>query len=202
MPVVWEIALASALMYVARYAINSWGVFYLQKAKGCSMVHASLAISVSSAAGIVGTVTSGWLSDRWFGGDRCRPALGMGIVSTASLFILLLVPPHHYVVYVGTLSVFGIGIGALVCYLGGLMAVDLVPPAAAGAALGTVGIASYLGAGVQDIVSGYLIQSSVGRAQPDGLLDLRTVAACWTAALALSTIVIWRISRRARVVVS
>lgn len=200
MPVVWEIALASSLMYVARYAINSWGVFYLEKAKGLSTVHASLAISVSSAAGIVGTVASGWLSDRWFGGDRCRPALGMAAMSTVALLTLLLVPPHHYFVYVGTLAIFGSGIGALVCYLGGLMAVDLVPPAAAGAALGMVGIASYLGAAIQDIVSGYLIQSGMAGSRPDGVVDLRTAAACWVAAIALSTVVIWRISRRARVI--
>ncbi|PTY08028.1 MFS transporter [Opitutaceae bacterium EW11] len=200
MPVVWEIALASALMYVARYAINSWGVFYLEKAKGLSVVEASLAISVSSAAGIVGTVSSGWLSDRCFAGDRCRPALIMGMASTVSLLTLLLAPPHQYGVYVGTLVVFGSGIGALVCYLGGLMAVDLVPTAAAGAALGMVGIASYLGAAVQDIASGYLIQSQIVGANPQGLLDLRAVAACWVAAIALSTVVIWRISRRARAV--
>jgi OPA family sugar phosphate sensor protein UhpC-like MFS transporter len=35
----------------------------------------------------------------------------------------------------------------------------VAPKNAAGAALGVVGIASYLGAGIQDIVSGYLIKS-------------------------------------------
>lgn len=39
------------------------------------------------------------------------------------------------------------------------MAVDVAPKNAAGAALGIVGIASYLGAGIQDIVSGYLIKA-------------------------------------------
>lgn len=198
MPVVWQIALASALMYVARYAINSWGVFYLEKAKGCSMVEASIAISVSSVAGIAGTVASGWLSDRWFGGDRCRPALGMGLLSTLSLLLLMLAPPQNYPVYVGALAAFGMAIGALVCYLGGLMAVDLVPPAAAGAALGTVGIASYFGAGLQDIMSGYLIQLSRPRPDTSGLLDLRAVSLSWIAASALSTFVVWRIAQRPR----
>lgn len=40
------------------------------------------------------------------------------------------------------------------------MAVDIVPPRnASGAALGIVGIASYVGAGIQDIVSGWFIDS-------------------------------------------
>ena len=45
---------------------------------------------------------------------------------------------------------FGLGIGVLICFLGGLMAVDIAPCNASGAALGVVGIASYIGAGSQD----------------------------------------------------
>ena len=41
---------------------------------------------------------------------------------------------------------FGVAIGVLICYLGGLMAIDLVPRKATGAALGIVGLASYMGA--------------------------------------------------------
>lgn len=40
------------------------------------------------------------------------------------------------------------------------MAVDIVPRNASGAALGIVGIASYIGAGLQDIVSGILIENN------------------------------------------
>jgi len=196
MPVVWQIALASALMYVARYAINSWGMFYLQKAKGCSMMDASLAISISSISGILGTLGSGWVSDRAFGGNRERPALLMGGLSTISLIILMVAPPGAYAICVAALMAFGVAIGALVCYLGGLMAVDLVPPAAVGAALGTVGVASYVGAGVQDIVTGYLIQLSSSAPGTGELLDLRLAAAFWVASSALSTLVVWRISRR------
>ena len=50
---------------------------------------------------------------------------------------------------------FGLSIGVLICFLGGLMATDIAPKKASGAALGIVGIASYIGAGVQDILSGH-----------------------------------------------
>lgn len=53
---------------------------------------------------------------------------------------------------------FGLGIGVLICFLGGLMAVDIAPRNASGAALGVVGIASYIGAGLQDVMSGILIE--------------------------------------------
>ena len=43
-------------MYISRYAVNSWGVFYLEAQKGYTTLDASLIISISSVCGIVGTV--------------------------------------------------------------------------------------------------------------------------------------------------
>lgn len=40
------------------------------------------------------------------------------------------------------------------------MAVDIAPRNASGAALGVVGIASYIGAGLQDVMSGVLIEGN------------------------------------------
>jgi OPA family sugar phosphate sensor protein UhpC-like MFS transporter len=81
---------------------------------------------------------------------------------------------------------FGLCIGALICYLGGLMAVDIAPKKASGAALGVVGIASYIGAGVQDMLSGHLI--SGGKTITDGLAvyDFSTVRYFWIGAAAMS----------------
>ena len=59
------------------------------------------------------------------------------------------------IVYV---SMFSFSMGVLYCVVAGLMAVDIVPRKATGAALGIVGISSYVAAGLQDITSGYLIQ--------------------------------------------
>ena len=33
-PAIWILALSSAFMYISRYAVNSWGVFYLEAQKG------------------------------------------------------------------------------------------------------------------------------------------------------------------------
>ena len=52
---VWMVALASGLFYVTRYAINSWGIFFLQEAKGYSTLQAGSIISVSAVAGLAGT---------------------------------------------------------------------------------------------------------------------------------------------------
>lgn len=65
-PAIWILALSSAFMYISRYAVNSWGVFYLQAEKGYSTLDASFIISISSVFGIVGTMFSGVISDRFF----------------------------------------------------------------------------------------------------------------------------------------
>lgn len=157
-PAIWILALSSAFMYISRYAVNSWGVFYLEAQKGYSTLDASFIISISSICGIVGTVFSGIISDKLFAGSRNFPALIFGLMNVIALCLFLLVPGVHFWVDALAMVLFGLGIGVLICFLGGLMAVDIAPRKASGAALGVVGIASYIGAGLQDVMSGILIE--------------------------------------------
>lgn len=159
-PAIWILALSSAFMYISRYAVNSWGVFYLEAQKGYTTLDASLIISISSVCGIVGTMFSGVISDKFFGGRRNVPALIFGLMNVAALCLFLLVPGVHFWIDVIAMIMFGLGIGVLLCFLGGLMAVDIAPRNASGAALGVVGIASYAGAGLQDIMNGILIEGN------------------------------------------
>lgn len=158
-PYVWILALSSAFMYISRYAINGWGVFFLQEQKGFSLETATQIISINALLGIIGTVLSGWFSDKLFKGKRNAPALIFGILNTVSLCLFFFSGNN---IWINGLSMvlFGIAIGVLICFLGGLMAVDIVPRNASGAALGIVGIASYIGAGLQDIISGTLIENN------------------------------------------
>ena len=78
-------------------------------------------------------------------------------MNVMALCLFLLVPGVHFWVDALSMVLFGTAIGVLLCFLGGLMAVDIAPRNASGAALGIVGIASYIGAGIQDIMSGILI---------------------------------------------
>lgn len=201
-PVVWCIALASACMYVTRYAVNSWGVFYFQNALGCTAVEAGGLVAIGSVCGVVGTICSGWVSDVVFGGDRFRPAVGFGLLNLGSFALMLWAPPGWSWSPAASMVGFGLAIGALVCYLGGLMAVEAVPRQAAGAALGVVGITSYIGAGTQDVLSGWLIgRGRVGDAAM-GHYDFSAAGASWMAAAAASilfTVAAAWLSQRSRV---
>lgn len=193
-PAIWILALASAFMYVSRYAVNSWGVFYLQAMKGYSTLDASFIISISSVCGIVGTVASGLISDKLFGGSRNVPALVFGLLNVLSLCLFLLVPGANFAVDAVAMVLFGLGIGVLICFLGGLMAVDLAPKNAAGAALGVVGVASYIGAGVQDIMSGLLIEGNKQIVNGTEVYDFTYINYFWIGSAAMSvvlTILVW-----------
>ena len=159
-PAVWILALASAFMYISRYSLNSWGILFLQEEKGFSLETATFIISINALLGIVGTVLAGWMSDVLFKGDRKMPAFVSGILLSIS-YIIFIYGGNEYWVNVASMVLFGIAIGVLIAFLGGLMAVDIVPRKASGAALGVVGIASYIAAGIQDVVSGWLIDSNI-----------------------------------------
>lgn len=189
-PTIWLIAAASAFMYVARYAINSWGVFYLELGKGYSRVEAGTIISISAVSGVVGTIASGWVCDRWFAHNRFLPALLAGVLNASSLAVFLsfkeAYPWVDYIAMVG----FGVSIGALICYLGGLLAIDSVPREAAGAALGMVGIASYVGAGLQDHISGLFIERLKSGEGAAASYDFTLVSMFWVGASAISVFII------------
>ena len=158
-PAVWVLAGASAFMYISRYAINGWGVLFLEEAKGFDSQTAVWIVSINALLGIFGTVLSGWFSDSLFKGDRRVPALIFGVVNTIAL-LLFVYGGNALWVNVLAMSLFGVAMGVLICFLGGLMAVDIVPRRATGAALGIVGVASYIAAGLQDVISGWLIESN------------------------------------------
>ncbi len=185
-PAVWVLAAASAFMYVSRYAINGWGVLFLQEAKGYTDVEAISVVSINALLGIAGTVLSGWFSDRLFKGDRKYPALIFGVLNAAALG-LFLYGGRALWVNVTAMVLFGIAIGVLICFLGGLMAVDIVPRKATGAALGVVGIASYVAAGIQDVASGRLIESHLTvLADGSKVYDFGPVSLFWLTAAVIS----------------
>ena len=179
-PGIWIIALSSAFIYITKYAISGWGVLFLQKAKSFSLESASSVIAVAAlVGGLSGTVSAGWISDRIFKGDRMLPALLSGILGIVALSLFLFTG-GGFVLNTLYVAVFNFAMGELYCIVAGLMAIDIVPRKATGAALGVVGISSYVAAAVQDIASGYLIQENGS--------DFTYVAIFWILAAFLATL--------------
>ncbi len=193
-PGIWVIALSSAFIYITQYAISGWGVLFLQKSKGFSLESATQIIGISEVAGIVGTVAAGWLSDKVFRGSRVRPVILSGILALAALAAFLFTNGGYVlnILYVGAFSLF---IGTVYCVVAGLMALDFVPRRATGAALGIVGISSYVAAGAQDVISGLLIEGGTSGA----VYDFVPVAIFWLSACLVSfvlPVVGWKTLRK------
>jgi len=184
-PGIWVIALSSAFIYITKYAVAGWGVLFLQKARGFDLGEASQVIAFSAISGVLGTVLAGWLSDKVFKGDRVMPAVLSGIISTSSLILFLFVG-GGFVLNIFYVSLFSLSTGVLYCIVAGLMAVDIVPRKATGAALGVVGISSYVAAGLQDITSGYLIEGFTIRAGGVDIYDFGPVSWFWVIAAVIS----------------
>jgi len=159
-PIVWVLGLSSACMYIARYGINSWAIFYLQEGKGYELIQAATAMSAYPIFGLIGAVSSGFLSDKFFRARREVPTLLYGLLLIASLCLFYYTPAGHIVVDTIALAAFGFAIGGLIVFLAGLVAIDLMPVRAAGAVKGIIGLFSYLGAAAQDWISGVLIENT------------------------------------------
>lgn len=188
-PAVWILGLASAACYVARYAIESWGVVFLTEAKDYSLTQASAIISISQFAGIAGAVTCGLISDRFFAHKRSAPCLLFSIFFVASTAMFVYVPKGFPWVDFLSMAVFGYTVYALVTYLGGLMAVDICSRKATGAAMGFIGLFSYAGASLQEALGGYLIDArKVIGSDGEPIYDFTAVGNLWVFATVVALI--------------
>lgn len=205
-PSIWVIALASSSMYVTRYAINSWGNVYLQEIRGFDLFDANLFIFLNTAAGIMGCVAFGYMSDKWFAARRPPANLIFGILELVPLIIIFYGPSNSYVLATA-LVIYGFGLSGILASLGGLFAIDIAPKKVAGAAMGFIGIFSYLGAGMQDYISGILIYDTemkvvfdIGDHSPTVFFyDYSTPVMFWVGASVLSIALassLWKVKGR------
>ncbi|HHZ1071546.1 TPA: MFS transporter, partial [Yersinia enterocolitica] len=91
---------------------------------------------------------------------------------------MIFMPRNHYTDILAMI-IFGATIGALTCFLGGLIAVDISSKKAAGAALGTIGIASYAGAGLGEFITGVIIDKTSVIEAGKTLYNFHTLSIFW-----------------------
>ncbi len=198
-PAIWVLALSSASIYVTRYAINSWGVLYLQEAKGYSLLQAGSVISVNTLAGIIGAVAFGFASDKIFNARRPPTNLIFAIVEIAGLLMIFFGPSGRPAFMTFAFFIYGFGLTGLVTSLGGLYALDIAPKRAAGAAMGFIGVFSYIGAALQDQISGHLIEQGMTVVEGVRHYDFSTAISFWVGSSIVSLILattLWRVQLR------
>ena len=198
-PAIWILALASASIYVTRYAINSWGVLYLQEAKGYSLMQAGSVISVNTIAGILGAVAFGFTSDKIFNARRPPTNVIFALMEIVGLLMVFFGPPGKPLFMTVAFFIYVFGLTGLVTSLGGLFALDIAPKRAAGAAMGFIGVFSYIGAALQDQISGHLIENGITMVDGVRHYDFSAAILFWIGMSVVSFILatsLWRVRVR------
>ena len=187
-PAIWILALSSATMYVTRYAINSWGILYLQEEKGYTLLEAGSMLGLTTIAGILGCLAYGYASDKLFHARRPPVTLIVGILEILSLIIIFYAPPGNPTLLTIAFVLYGFSLNGLVTTLGGLFATDIAPKKAAGAAMGFIGVFSYLAAATQERISGLLIEKGTTIINGIRHYDFSVVTIFWIGASVVSLI--------------
>ena len=184
---IWVVALASAMMYITRYAINSWGILYLQEARGYSLTEAAFFLSINTFAGIFGSIAYGFISDNFFNARRPPANLIFAIIEIGALLLIFYGPSDEWIQLIA-FACYGFTLSGLMASLGGFFAVDIAPKGATGAAMGFVGIFSYLGAAIQENISAALISNNIKMIQDERIYNFDAVILFWIGSSIISLI--------------
>ncbi len=184
---IWIVALSSGLMYVTRYAINSWGILYLQEIRGFSLLDAGFFLAVNTVAGIFGSIAYGYVSDKLFDARRPPANLIFAVVEVLALLVIFYGPTNEITLALA-FAAYGFTLSGLMASLGGLFAVDIAPRGATGAAMGFVGVFSYLAAATQDVISASLIGAGVSTVDGVQVYNFDNAVVFWIGASVLSLV--------------
>ena len=110
--------------------------------------------------------------------------------------MLYIIPPGHKWLDLIALGCFEFSIGGLIVFLGGLIAIDVIPTKAAGAVKGMIGLFSYIGAATQDWISGFLIDSGKTIVAGEAVYNFDNAFYFWIGASILSLLLaltVWNV---------
>ena len=165
-PVIWMVGLCCFMVYLTRFAILDWGPMLMKEAKGVSLAGAGWTVACFEVAGILGTLFSGWATDRLAGGRAPRVCLFMMLGAAAFMGAFWLIPAgSSAILYVAALS------GAGFCIYGpqamtGATAVNLATRRFAGTAVGFTSLFSYGSVLFSGWGMGFLAERTGGWAVP------------------------------------
>ena len=165
-PVIWMVGLCCFMVYLTRFAILDWGPMLMKEAKGASLAGAGWPVACFEVAGILGTLFSGWATDRLAGGRAPRVCLFMMLGAAAFMGAFWLIPAgSSAILYVAALS------GAGFCIYGpqamtGTTAVNIATRRFAGTAVGFTSLFSYGSVLFSGWGMGFLAERTGGWAVP------------------------------------
>ena len=143
-PVIWILALTDLFVYIVRFAILDWGPTFLQQRENpLSPELAGWTIGIFEAAGCLGMIASGWISDHLFNGKAQRVcAIEMGLVALCMIVLHLLSNTASPLLFLTILALAGFFLYGPQVLLG-VVAFKQATKKAAASAVGFIGLMSY-----------------------------------------------------------
>ena len=156
-PYIWLISVANLFVYTVRYGILDWGPTFLKQARHVDLTSASWMVAAFEGAGILGMLSSGWLTRRFFGGRATRVCpIYMGAAMVV-LIIFRALPSAGFALSATLLCLAGFftyGPQTLV----GIAAANMATKKAAATAVGLTGFFGYLSTVVSGVGVGWLVE--------------------------------------------
>ncbi len=152
---IWLLAIAYVFVYVVRYGTIDWIIKYLVDVKHYSTQLAAVKLSFLPLFGIIGTISAGLVSDRFFKGKRAPVNILFLTILAISLYAFKLNTNGLLdYVYIASIGIFTCGPQVLI---GGLCAVESSSKKVASAATGFTGLFGYIGAMLSGVGTGFII---------------------------------------------
>ena len=149
-PYMWFGCIGFLGCYVTRIAISDWTSIYYTKELGWSLTKANSLAFWFEIGGLVGSFVAGLISDFFFRGDRWKVNMLYLFIILGSVISLAFINHSNYFLNVAIVFMIGWGVyGPQVLYAVGL--IEITHKDAAGAATGTYGLFTYIGAALSGL---------------------------------------------------
>lgn len=142
---IWVLAFAYFFVYIIRTALNDWGLIFLKEAKGLSLIKAGMCVTAFEIGGFLGSLASGWFSDKIFAGKRGPVNVLFTTGSLLAIMSLWAGPFGFSIFYICMMFLAGFFIFGPQMLIG-MAAAELSHKKAAGTATGFAGWFAYFGA--------------------------------------------------------
>lgn len=169
---VWVLAAAGFFFGGAQFSFTTYLPSFLLEHSHIPLVLAAGLLAQAQLGAMVSRVPSGWVSDRWFPGNRPILLRGMGVLALGVVLALLWVPPGASL---GWLSVLVVLYGASGLSWGGVyltLGAELVDPGAVGLVSGLLSASMHVGNLVTAPLFGYVVDVTGSYTYAWGLLGL------------------------------
>ena len=155
---VWLMGFGLFFVNIVRYGFLTWAPTYLFETQGAGIARAAYSSVIFPIAGALGALFAGWATDRWFQSRRAPVAtisvLAAGVLAWAYRF---LVPVDQWLLGLVALAAIGFAVFGAHVLIVAAAPMDFGTRKAASAATGFIDGWGYLGAGLQGVGTGLLV---------------------------------------------